>query len=1212
MTILSYRSYPDRMGLRRLSPKTNQSFFIFLVACAALLDVCHAGLGANKNKRDVTNSPASAITSNETAQSVTTSELQNGQVITSFLTTYVLVTFSKSLGDVTPSIAFQDVPASSVLTLNLSSQAVPGANTSTSPTFTSATTLQSSFRGPFANTSTTPNPPGLSSTSTSPIPGSNDTLPQSSHPGKPNVLSSTIGGTDQNYSSTGTGPTFPTQRSQRLNSTFNPSQTHRSLSVGEPERTNTSHSDATRHSESPSVVLPPPSVTSLTPAITTGSSTTRPVYTSRTHDIVQSSGNVAESSTTSLGDDTPRGGLSSTIGTSPKSTIEDETHTTSTEDASSSHTTKRNAPDSSTAGKDADESSTTRRENASSSTEWNSDGTSTAQEDDRSKSTSKQKDSNSSTDRKNDDESSTTANEDNQSSTSPSSGSSRVSSTSSPARSTTAQPGGSATSGVSSATSTSSDNSYTVLFMTATTTQPPGVDSTTKVTWTSSEVTTSSSDGGIIFPWIVPVWGCIGPICHPQCLIPFLGCNMPQLKLPGPMGFPWATPPPIPPKEPRKGDPNDPEDPRPSETPTTTSSESSCTASTTLYPNCGQSCVARPVTTIDKSTSFSTSCFTATCQPTVVCSKTVETTTTTTISTDSATPSEFFCSPESNCGYCVLSSTETQSGLSKRVINYVDWNPPDDDELLNHPDGIWVKDVKKDAAGNDIPINDRPYVTTWPAGEAAWRLRMFRQIKNYCDGAEEQYHRYSDGENSRLGPYGVSTMRVSEWADRGIVGGSGPLWGCSILMIITKRGIYVSHNWEVPNFANPYNYPGLDLNEEFHKGVEIFLKEGDAKHRGIDQLKEQTHIFDNMQEDTLQIIIFTPQTGFVSPMREDPVRDALVRHPAAVERWKNFIVGLGFPRDKIMVQAYVKGPLYWPGVPRPLQEGQRAMDYWQPESSAGLAFFQYHPAHKVDGVNRGPTIKVFWEYYDKIIFESSWCYREDGTVAARDDGGGSCPVPQAAGNGPSASGDGGSASASASKGRSNSSGKTSTSITFTSSQSAKGPGSISSGNTAVATSKSSATKTPGPSSTAPSSSPPSSSTDEPLKRTVHISQEIRGNIHKKDDVHMANITISETKDGNTTVLESEQHSDGGKFRSLPSAQTLTDGQGNELRIEFKKTEHHNITLWANSNGKPEFWSIENLEKDEKNPMKPWCEVNSTVPNRSAVLILREIECFYFV
>ncbi|KAH9232993.1 hypothetical protein K456DRAFT_1725108 [Colletotrichum gloeosporioides 23] len=851
--------------------------------------------------------------------------------------------------------------------------------------------------------------------------------------------------------------------------------------------------------------------------------------------------------------------------------------------------------------------------NASSSTERNSDGTSTAQENDRSKSTSKQKDSNSSTDRKNDDESSTTANKDNQSSTSPSSGSSRVSSTSSPARSTTAQPGGSATSGVSSTTSTSSDNSYTVLFMTATTTQPPGVDSTIKVTWTSSEVTTSSSDGGIIFPWIVPVWGCIGPICHPQCLIPFLGCNMPQLKLPGPMGFPWATPPPIPPKEPRKGDPSDPDDPKPSETPTTTSSESSCTASTTLYPNCGQSCVATPVTTIDKSTSFSTSCFTVTCQPTVVCSKTVETTTTTTISTASATPTEFFCSPDSECGDCELSSNETQSGLSKRVINYVTWNPPDDDELLNHADGIWVKrDDRPDARGNEIPIKDRGFVTTWPAGETAWRLRMWRQIENYCKAAKETFHRYTDGENSRLAAYGYSTMQVSEWADKGIVGGSGPVWGCSILMIITKRGIYVSHNWEVPSFWNPESYPGIDLNEEFHTGVERFLKEGDAHHRGIDQLKEQTHIFDNMQEDTLQIIIFTPRAGYMSPEREDPVRDRLMRHEDLVERWKSFIVGLGFPRDKIMVQAYVKGPSYWPGMPRPLPEGDRAMNYWQPESSAGLALFQYHPAHKVDGVNRGPTIKVFWEYYNKIIFESSWCYQEDGTVAARDEGGGSCPVPLAAGNGPSASGDGESASASASKGRSDISRKTSTSITLTSSQSAKGPGSTSSGNTAVATSKSSATKTPGPSSTAPSSSPPSLSTDEPLKRTVHISQEIRGNVHKKDDVHMADITISETKDGKKTVLESEQHSDGGKFRSLPSAQTLTDDQGNELRIEFKKEEHHNITLWANSNGKPEFWSIENLEKDEKNPMKPWCDVTSTVPNRSAVLILREIECFYFV
>ncbi|KAF5503473.1 hypothetical protein CGCF413_v004242 [Colletotrichum fructicola] len=345
---------------------------------------------------------------------------------------------------------------------------------------------------------------------------------------------------------------------------------------------------------------------------------------------------------------------------------------------------------------------------------------------------------------------------------------------------------------------------------------------------------------------------------------------MPQLKLPGPMGFPWATPPPIPPKEPRKGDPSDPDDPKPSETPTTTSSESSCTASTTLYPNCGQSCVATPVTTIDKSTSFSTSCFTVTCQPTVVCSKTVETTTTTTISTASATPTEFFCSPDSECGDCELSSNETQSGLSKRVINYVTWNPPDDDELLNHADGIWVKrDDRPDARGNEIPIKDRGFVTTWPAV----------------------------GEGTRF----------------------------------------------------------------------YFLRQHGSCHE--------------------QII-----------------------------------------------------------------------------------------CHQNPGTKLHSTI---------------------------------------------------------------------------------------------------------------------------IKPSI-LNQEIRGNVHKKDDVHMADITISETKDGKKTVLESEQHSDGGKFRSLPSAQTLTDDEGNELRIEFKKEEHHNMTLWANSNGKPEFWSIENLEKDEKNPMKPWCDVTSTVPNVSYI------------
>lgn len=93
---------------------------------------------------------------------------------------------------------------------------------------------------------------------------------------------------------------------------------------------------------------------------------------------------------------------------------------------------------------------------------------------------------------------------------------------------------------------------------------------------------------------------------------------------------------------------------------------------------------------------------------------------------------------------------------------------------------------------------------------------------------------------------------------------------------------------------------------------------------------------------------------------------------------------------------------------------------------------------------------------------------------------------------------------------------------------------------------------------------------------------------------MANVTISETKDGERTVVKSEQHNDYGEYRPLPRAQMWRDEQGNELRINFMKIEHRNITFWANSKGKPTYWSIENLKKDEKNPMSPWCEVESNV------------------
>ncbi|KAF9871016.1 hypothetical protein CkaCkLH20_11433 [Colletotrichum karsti] len=87
------------------------------------------------------------------------------------------------------------------------------------------------------------------------------------------------------------------------------------------------------------------------------------------------------------------------------------------------------------------------------------------------------------------------------------------------------------------------------MLITATQPPPDGKDPTTSVTWASSEVTETTTSNGIILPIIRPVWVCnaIQILCHPQCLIPFFGCG--GINLPGPLGFPWATPPPLPPRQ---------------------------------------------------------------------------------------------------------------------------------------------------------------------------------------------------------------------------------------------------------------------------------------------------------------------------------------------------------------------------------------------------------------------------------------------------------------------------------------------------------------------------------------------------------------------------------------------------------------------------------------------------------------------------------------
>ncbi|OHW89808.1 hypothetical protein CSPAE12_11585 [Colletotrichum incanum] len=830
----------------------------------------------------------------------------------------------------------------------------------------------------------------------------------------------------------------------------------------------------------------------------------------------------------------------------------------------------------------------------------------------------------------------------------------KVSATGKPVSPTsTAVPGGSGTSGPSSTSSSLSSEieEYATVFMTATIDPPRGFDPKTMVTWTSTEVTKTTTRNGVAWPTIFPVWFCGGGqlLCAPKCLIPFLSCG--GTDIPGPLGFPWAKPPSKKPKgKPRKvrpDDPTDPEDdPEPSETPiSTTSSEASCTASTTVLPHCDQHCFVSPVTTTGSSTSFTTTCNTATCKPTVVCSKSLDTTTRTTFTTQSATPTplEQFCGDRaSSCLGC--GKKPEGKGLVARQHGYIPWNPAPDPELLNGPQGLT-----------------RP--ETWPQGPQNWWNRMWKYVYHYCDGLTAP-RLTLDGENLEMG---YSTMHADVFGDQALAGATGPFWGCSGIIIITKRGIYTSHVWEIPNFHKGTHKPtAFDWDAEFEEGIVQFLKRGSGDriggYKGIEQLKRDTPIFDNIVEETLAVILHVPSAMTFAGSAQIPPNygDFNPRHLGLVNRWTDFIANdLGFPREKIRKNIYVKGPSYWPAYVeerRPLNP----MDMYQPPY--GLLHWQYHPSHVVetlpDGTEiRKPTIRVWYEKF--LVFVESWCL--PGTVATRDeDGSGSCPMPSAPARFSSAASGGlVSASASASGGPASSpnssptiSGSSSAPVsaglpsnstkatgTFTSTSTGTSlviPSMLSSLQTVSLSSKGKATvwvtataevtvtSWTDPASTSLKKNPsfvqggpvlsrvPLSKISKPLptpsyapsKRVVRITQNMAFGDNKIN--HTAVITVYEISGSKETILVSERDGKGGGPIDLPSRITVEDQDGGKLDVSFMR-EAQQIELESKRRGIVQKWTLIKI-KDKNNPDNAYCDVRSVTPGEG--VLKRSVDCFY--
>ncbi|KAK2000757.1 hypothetical protein LX36DRAFT_689250 [Colletotrichum falcatum] len=224
----------------------------------------------------------------------------------------------------------------------------------------------------------------------------------------------------------------------------------------------------------------------------------------------------------------------------------------------------------------------------------------------------------------------------------------------------------------------------------------------------------------------------------------------------------------------------EPEEPK--ESVTTSKSTSSCSP-----------CVVSQIKSLGTS-SYTTSCATATCRTTQVCTS-IRTTTATSFTTKRPERTAA-CMPK-RCPAC----QQDPPGASSKELG-ARWGSGDE---------AILKDTITEPE-------------TWARGEHDWWERMRRVVKTYGPGLHI-------GSTERMD----SSSSWNPFINLPQGGGAGPVWGCAVVVAFSPRGVYASQLWEVPNFgvaAEDEEYfdisDGVDVDYYFKQNVEASLQEGSA------------------------------------------------------------------------------------------------------------------------------------------------------------------------------------------------------------------------------------------------------------------------------------------------------------------------------------------------------------------------------------------------
>ncbi|KAJ0346746.1 hypothetical protein KNSL1_007186 [Colletotrichum chrysophilum] len=221
-------------------------------------------------------------------------------------------------------------------------------------------------------------------------------------------------------------------------------------------------------------------------------------------------------------------------------------------------------------------------------------------------------------------------------------------------------------------------------------------------------------------------------------------------------------------------------------------------------------------------------------------------------------------------------------------------------------------------------------------------------------------------------------------------GGSGPVWGCSMLIVVSPKAVWTSHFWEVPGHTRGEAEPNNAwLQEAYPLPTEQYLKEDIIDHIGTGNFRGNKRSLTanpldehenpglaqyfqpggpfNVQEMDF-VKAFIVSRGSLPPFPED----VMMHHSVVVQIKEKLLLDFGLSIDEMVDIAYR------PHFESDLGKSREDHPEW------GVFSWEYHPHDDSMGLGIGfKALRLRWE--KNVVWENLWCGDGHRVVPPTDD-----------------------------------------------------------------------------------------------------------------------------------------------------------------------------------------------------------------------------------